>query len=147
MNFYSLSSSAIGLSLLLSASAQSTKNPDAVIAADKLLNRYIVEHNVSAATGMYAEDFVLTTSSGAVKKKENLLNEIALTDLAFEINETTDVTVRLLDNTAVFTGTLHQKGMYKQKPFDNKLLVTDTWVLTKGNWILLAGHATLINKT
>ena len=75
-----------------------------------------------------------------------MLNEIGLADLQFEINETTDVMVRVLDNTAVLTGTLHQKGLYKQKPFDHKLSVTDTWVLVNDTWKLFAGHATLIKE-
>jgi hypothetical protein len=118
-----------------------------VIAADAQLNQYIIEHKVSDAIAVYDENFILTTSSGAVKKKQDMLNEIGLPDLQFEINETVDVSVRILENTAVLTGTLHQKGLYKQQPFDNRLLVTDTWVLVNGNWKLLAGHATLIKKT
>jgi hypothetical protein len=118
-----------------------------VIQADKQLNHFIVEHNVDAAAEMYSDDFILTTSSGSVKKKSDILKEIGLTDLQFEINETTDVHVRLVGNTAVLTGTLHQKGVYKVKSFDNKLLVTDTWVLVSGRWKLLAGHATLIKTS
>jgi hypothetical protein len=117
-----------------------------VIQADKQLNQLIMDHNVKAASEYYMDDFVLTTSSGATKSKRDLLNEIGLTDLKFEINETTDVHVRLENNTAVLTGTLHQKGVYKDKTFDNKLLVTDTWVFVNGRWKLLAGHATLIKQ-
>jgi hypothetical protein len=118
-----------------------------VIEADKQLNRFILEHNVDAAAAVYSDDFVLTTSAGAVKKKQDMLNEIGLLDLQFEMNVTTDVQIRILGNTAVLTGTLHQKGLYKQKPFDAKLLVTDTWVLVDGRWKLLAGHATVIKPT
>ena len=127
--------------------SDSTDLKNDVIAADAQLNQYIVEHKVSSATMVYDENFVLTTSSGAVKSKQNMLNEIGLTDLQFEINETTDIKVRILESAAVLTGTLHQKGMYKQKSFDSKLLVTDTWVLVNGSWKLLAGHATLIKGT
>jgi hypothetical protein len=115
-----------------------------VTLADQQLNQFIVDHNVKAAADIYADDFVLTTSSGKVKKKQDMLNEIGLPDLQFEINETTDVKIRMIENTAVLTGTLQQKGVYKEKPFDNKLLVTDTWVNVKGQWKLLAGHATIL---
>ncbi len=115
-----------------------------VVNADKQLNQFIIEHKVDAAALVYTEAFVLTTSTGSIKKKQDMLNEIGLPDLQFEINETVNVSVRILENTAVLTGTLHQKGIYKQKPFDSKLLVTDTWVLVNGNWKLLAGHAALI---
>jgi hypothetical protein len=32
------------------------------------------------------------------------------------------------------------------KEFDVKIQVTDTWVLKKNEWILLAGHATVLPK-
>lgn len=115
-----------------------------VIAADKNLNALITRHQVAAAASVYADDFVLTTSSGKKKSKQDILNEIGLTDLTFEINETRDVQVRVLNETAILTGILHQKGTYQRKPFDNTLQVTDTWVLVDGNWKLFAGHATLL---
>ena len=118
----------------------------AVIAADKNLNELIVEHRVVAGADVYADDFVLTTSSGKRKTKQDILNEVGFEDLSFEINETTEVQVMILRETAVLTGILHQKGTYKQKSFDNKLYVTDTWVLVEGNWKLLAGHASLITQ-
>jgi hypothetical protein len=122
----------------------SVAQSDDVIKMDQLLNKYIVEHNVQAASTLYADDFILTTSSGAVKKKQDMLNEIGLPGLQFEINQTTNVQIRVIGNTAVLTGTLLQKGVYQEKPFDNKLLVTDTWVFVNGSWKLLAGHATLL---
>lgn len=118
-----------------------------IIEADRQLNRLIATHQVDAAAQFYVDDFVLTTSSGAVKKKKDMLDEIGLADLQFEINETTQVQVRLVENTAILTGTLHQKGMYKQKPFDHKLLVTDTWIWVQGRWKLLAGHATILTPS
>jgi hypothetical protein len=118
-----------------------------VIEADKQLNRFIVEHKVSAAAELYSDDFVLTTSTGVVKRKQDIVKEIGLPELQFEINETSNVHVRLVGNTAVLTGTLRQKGTYKEKSFDNELLVTDTWVFVNGRWKLLAGHATLIKTS
>jgi ketosteroid isomerase-like protein len=117
-----------------------------VIEIDKQLNRFIAERKIDAAAELYSDDFVLTTSSGTTKRKKDIVEEIGLPELLFEINETRNVQVRLVGNTAVLTGILHQKGTYKEKSFDNELLVTDTWVLVDGRWKLLAGHATLIKK-
>jgi hypothetical protein len=128
---------------LLSLNAQDFTS---VIDADTQLNQFIITHNVSAAAGIYLDDFVLTTSSGSSKSKQDMLGEIGLKDLIFEVNKTTDVTIRLYTNTAVLIGTLHQKGTYKNTPFDNKMLVTDTWLYIDGRWKLLAGHATVIKK-
>lgn len=131
--------------LLLAASSERFSDKDAVAETDKQLNLLIQQHDAQQAERLYADEFILTTSSGKVKLKKDMLGEIASPDLVLEINETTNVTVRILDNTAVLTGILHQKGRYKEKLFDVKLNVTDTWVKTTAGWKLLAGHATLLS--
>lgn len=103
-----------------------------------------MQHDAAKAASLYAEEFILTTSAGTVKLKKDMLVEIASSLLALEINETSNVTVRVLESTAVLTGVLHQKGIYKEKAFDVKLNVTDTWVKTTDGWKLLSGHATIL---
>jgi ketosteroid isomerase-like protein len=119
---------------------------EAVIARDKDLNRLILSHNAKEAANYYSDNFILTTSSGKFKLKQDMLSDINSSEVILEINETTDVKVRVAENTAVLTGILQQKGTYKGNSFDVKLYVTDTWVKIGSNWILLAGHATVVNK-
>lgn len=130
--------------LFLSASSNRFSDKEAVMETDRQLNLLITQHAHQQAERFYADEFILTTSSGHVKLKKDMLAEIASPDLSLEINETTNVIVRILENTAVLTGTLHQKGKYKDKLFDVKLTVTDTWVKTSVGWKLLAGHATVL---
>jgi len=118
-----------------------------IIKADSALNNYIKQNEAAKAEVFYAKDFILTTSSGKIKTKGDMLYEIGLTDLKLEINETENVKVNVLNFTAVLTGRLHQKGTYKGQAFDHFLLVTDTWVKTEMGWKLLAGHATLLPKS
>lgn len=122
-----------------------TSVEEEVIARDKELNQLISAHRAKDAALIYAEDFVLTTSSGKGKSKLDMLADISSPDLTLEINETTQVKVRVIENTAVLTGILQQKGTYKGNAFDVKLYVTDTWVKVNTHWLLLAGHATVIN--
>jgi ketosteroid isomerase-like protein len=61
-----------------------------------------------------------------------------------DINETSDVVVRVREDTAVLTGVLHQRGTFDGWPFDVRLRVTDTWVRTRGQWRILAGHASVL---
>lgn len=131
------------LFLLIHLPLKGTYTPDAVQVkkADMLLNELILKKDAKQAAHFYADDFVLTTSSGTMKYKQNMLDEIVSKDLMLEINETSNVEVRTQGSTAVLTGTLHQKGIYKGKPFDVWLRVTDTWIETKHGWKILAGHA------
>jgi len=117
-----------------------------VAQADAQLNESIRHNDPAEAAALYADEFVLTTSSGKAKIKSDMLGEIASPDLKLEVNETENVKVRVLNSTAVLTGKLHQKGSYKGQAFDLFVLVTDTWVKTETGWKLLAGHATLLPK-
>jgi ketosteroid isomerase-like protein len=133
------------ISILFSSPySEKVSDKETVMKADKELNLMIMQHDASKAATFYADEFVLTTSSGNVKLKKDMLADIASANLVLEINETTGVTVRVIENTAVLTGILHQKGIYNNKPFDVKLNVTDTWVKTGKHWKILAGHATLL---
>jgi ketosteroid isomerase-like protein len=135
------------LALILTAPAapaQDRIHETQIVQADAQLNESIKQHEAAKAAAFYAEDFVLTTSSGKQKVKSDMLGEIGSPDLHLEINETDSVSVRVLSSTAVLTGRLHQKGTYKGQAFDVFVLVTDTWVKTETGWKLLAGHATLL---
>jgi hypothetical protein len=117
---------------------------DAVAARDRELNAAIVRHDVGVAGTIYEDEFVLTTSSGKAKTRDDLLAEIARPGLAFEVNAMTDVVVRVRSGTAVLTGILHQRGSLDGKAFDVRLRVTDTWVRRRGTWRILAGHASVV---
>jgi ketosteroid isomerase-like protein len=116
-------------------------NEEEVIQMDKKLNKLIMENNSAEAADYYAEDFLLITSGGGAKSKKDVITEIGSPELKMITNETLKVKVRVHENTAVLTGVLIQKGSYKGKEFDVKLLVTDTWIKTGKGWKLLSGHA------
>jgi ketosteroid isomerase-like protein len=115
--------------------------------ADAMLNQLILKNQAREAATFYAHEFVLTTSSGSFKNKEDMIREIASPELVLETNATENVDVKVQGTTAVLTGVLHQKGSYKGKAFDAWLLVTDTWIRTVKGWQLLAGHASIRPKT
>jgi ketosteroid isomerase-like protein len=129
------------------AFAQNENEIQSVKQADERLNALIAKNNATEAGKVYAEDFVLTTSSGKRKMKQDILQEISSPELVMEINQTEEVEIRVVGTTAVLTGVLHQKGSYKGQQFDSWLRVTDTWVRTNEGWKILAGHAGLFPKT
>jgi ketosteroid isomerase-like protein len=119
---------------------------DEVKQADAALNQYILSGDVAAAELMYADQFILTTSSGKIKRKAEIVREIGSEFLQMQVNETTQVEVVIDGTTAILTGLLHQKGVIKGKPFDHFLLVTDTWIRTRKGWKILAGQANVFSK-
>lgn len=117
-------------SLLLHASAFAADPASEVAEADRKLNALISARDVKAATHVYRDEFVLTTAAGRQVSKSEILAQIGSSDLTFEINDTSEVKVRVVGETALLTGILHQKGVLKGKAFEARLLVTDTWVRT-----------------
>ncbi|UXI70386.1 nuclear transport factor 2 family protein [Tahibacter amnicola] len=129
------------LAVMASAPAFAGADEDAVKAADARLNALILQRDTEGARAMYADDFVLTTSSGKVKHKTDMVNEVAAPDVRMSVNQTSNIEVRVHGDTAVLTADLAQKGEYQGKSFDVVLDVTDTWIRVDGKWLLLAGHA------
>jgi hypothetical protein len=128
--------------------AQGAGRAEADVAAlDRHLNDLITGGASASAESFYAQDFVLTTSSGTRKTKPDMLREIGTAGLVLKINETRDVQVRVLDGTAVLTAILHQQGVFNGADFDVELWVTDTWVRGgEHGWRLLAGQATRMQR-
>lgn len=138
MNIKTILLAALSLGTIYSYAQNSE---DEVIQMDKRLNKLIKENNSTEASGYYTDDFLLVTSGGGAKSKKDVITEISSPELKMNTNETLKVKVRVHENTAVLTGVLIQKGSYKGKEFDVKLLVTDTWIKTTSGWKLLSGHA------
>jgi len=138
--------------LLVDLSVSLKPTPAAVVIkrADMELNRLTLNKNSERAAEYYANDFILTTSSGKTRYKQDIVTEIASQEISMIVNETTNVEIRIVGATAVLTGTLHQKGSYRGKFFDHWFVITDTWVETPSGWRILSGHASLkpsLNKS
>lgn len=124
-----------------SAISLDTDTVQEVKGADARLNKLIMQNLAVEAATLYTDDFLLITSGGKMVTKKEIVDQIASPELKLEVNETTEVRVRVHGTTAVLTGILLQKGSWKGKPFDVKLLVTDTWIKTDSGWQLLSGQA------
>jgi ketosteroid isomerase-like protein len=127
--------------------AQSIEDAAKIKQADAELNQHILESNVREAARYYAQDFMLITSSGIKKDRDAMIQEIGSPELVLEVNRTENVTVRVEGTTAVLTGVLRQKGIYKGKTFDALLKVTDTWIRTVDGWKIIAGHVIPVPKS
>lgn len=133
--------SLIVLLAMLAGSSLDQEGAQQVQDADARLNRLILQNQAFEAAPVYMDDFLLVTSGGKLVTKKEIVEQIASPELKLEVNEMTEVRVRVHGTTAVLTGILQQKGSYKGKQFDVKLRVTDTWIKTESGWRLLSGHA------
>ncbi len=111
---------------------------------DQEFNAAVKARDTATVDRVLLSDFLLITSAARIRTKDDILKEIVSPELTMEINRSTDVTVRVYGDTAVLTGSLHQKGMQKGQPFDARMRYTDTWVRVDGAWRQLSGHASKV---
>jgi ketosteroid isomerase-like protein len=108
---------------------------------ERELNQAIAQRDAQRVNDLLSDDWLLVTGSGRVKTKRDVLAEIARPDVEFQDNETRDVMVRIWGDTAVLTGTLHQRYKQDGKQQDVTLRYTDTWTRTGDSWRQVSGHA------
>jgi ketosteroid isomerase-like protein len=111
---------------------------------ERELNRAIAQRDSRRVDDLLSDDWVLVTGSGRMKTKQDVLAEISLPDLEFQDNDTRDVMVRVWGDTAVITGTLHQRYRLRGQQQDLTLRYTDTWTRAGDSWRQVSGHASLL---
>jgi ketosteroid isomerase-like protein len=109
---------------------------------ERELNRAIATRDVRRVTDLLADDWILVSGVGKVKTKADMLAEMAEPDLEFQEIDTRDVMVRVWGDTAVITGTLHQRYRLRGKQSEVTLRYSDTWARNGDSWRQVSGHST-----
>jgi uncharacterized protein (TIGR02246 family) len=113
-------------------------------ALDRAMQRAVVDRDAKTFAGFFTDDYVLVSSSGKIYKKADVVAEIVSPEVHYDVNESSDVSVRVQGDTGLVIASLHQKGTDHGKPFDNHLRYTDTWVRQKGVWRNISAHASVV---
>lgn len=117
-----------------------------VEAAISVYETALKNKDAEALAGILADNFILTTASGKILQKKDMLANLARQDTKYEAFETTGVELRILGNTAIETGKVRTKGTRAGKPFSETTLYTDVWVREKNQWKLLAEHSSFLGE-
>jgi uncharacterized protein (TIGR02246 family) len=115
-----------------------------LIALDRAMQRAVVDRDAKAFATFFTEDYVLVSTSGKLYKKADVVAEITSPDVHYDVNESSDVQVRVQGDTGLVIAALHQKGIDHGKPFDFHLRYTDTWVRQNGTWKNISAHASMV---
>jgi ketosteroid isomerase-like protein len=105
----------------------------------KVLDAY-KERQVDAFAALLDDDFVITFEDGSTYSKTGYLSYTANSSLQVELSEMSDTKVRLHGNTAVITGSYHERGKDGGQAFDYHDRFTDVWMKKDGRWRLVASH-------
>ena len=106
------------------------------------LNRAIVARDAHRVSDLLADDWVLVSGAGKMKTKEEILAELARPEVEFQELDARDVMVRVWGDTAVVTGTLHQRYRLRGQQTELTLRYTDTWTRSGDSWRQVSVHTT-----
>jgi ketosteroid isomerase-like protein len=133
------------LGLLAAMTARAADPAESVLRAlDARLQRAVLEQDTTTLDLLLSDDWVLIASSGRVVTRPAFLAMVSDPGSRLEVNESSQVTVRLHGSAAVVTAVLHERGSDQGKPHEAWLRYTDTWALEAGVWRYISGHASLI---
>lgn len=94
-----------------------------------------------------AEDYVLITPSGAVKRKGDIVRELSAPGMRMDPFETSEVQLRMYGDSAVVTGRMTQKFVVGGVRYTNDVRYTDVYVKRKGRWLLVSAHASTLARS
>ena len=98
----------------------------------------MTEKNVEFLDGVLADELTYGHSNGLIESREDHLRNITSGDITYLEMEPLEMDVRSFRRSAVITGLLRVKGLYRGKEFDIRLRYTDVYQKQKGRWRLVA---------
>lgn len=117
-----------------------------LIALEQSWNEAELRNDPMAVRLILAEDFVITQPDGSRMDKNQFLESVQDTSTHYDLLVSQDFQVRVFGQTAVVTGSYHEKGKTRGKAFDRWGRFTDTWIFVNNTWRCFASHDSLATK-
>ena len=125
----------------LLAVAQKLADPSAdIIALENAWTQAEVHNDADALDKLMDKTFVVTQPDGSMQTEAETIAYVRDKSNHWDIVVSENMKVHVYGDTAVVTGTYHEKGASAGKPFDNHGFFTDTWIRRSGKWRCIAGH-------
>jgi ketosteroid isomerase-like protein len=118
---------------------------DELIAADRAMQRAVVERDVTGFAAFLSDDYRLVDSRGRLQDKAAVLRDISDPAMRVLVYETQDHDVRIHGDAAVVIAVLQQRGIDHGVPYDKPVRFTDLWVRRGGRWVCVSGHASRLD--
>jgi ketosteroid isomerase-like protein len=128
------------------AAAPALDDHDELIRLDRAMQRAVVDRDPVAFASFLTDDYVLVVSTSRLVGKAEVVAEIDSPDGRMDVNDSTDLRIRVHGDTALVIADLHQIGRNRDTPFDYWVRYTDTWIRTADGWKCVSGHATRLAR-
>ena len=125
------------------------QKPDTSAKISSLENKWCdayKQRDVATMSSLLADDFIITVEDGNTYGKAGYIAHSGDASTQVEIAEMVEPKVRVRGNVAIVTGTYHEKGKTKGKPYEYRDRFTDTWINSDGKWLVLASHYSIPRK-
>jgi ketosteroid isomerase-like protein len=116
------------------------KSGNAIIALEKKWTQAYKRREIDILSSLLAEDFIITVEDGSTYGKEGYITHTADSSVHVQVAEMSELRVRMHGNTAVVTGSYHEKGQSKGKDYEYRDRLTDVWMNAGGKWQVVASH-------
>jgi len=139
---------AIILALLQSwgIAAQEPAAEQQIQEASKVYEQALTQKNEPLLKSILADNFVLTTASGKVLTKKDMMLNLTKEGTKYDKFESSDVRINVLNEVAIETGKVHTVGIRGGKKIAETTRYTDFWIKVQGKWLLLAEHSSFISN-
>ena len=125
-------------------SAQEPTAEQQIQEASKVYEQALTQKNEPLLKSILADNFILTTASGKVLTKKDMMLNLTKEGTKYDKFESSDVRINVLNEAAIETGKVHTVGIRGGKKIAETTRYSDFWVKVQGKWLLLAEHSSFI---
>jgi hypothetical protein len=133
--------------ILLQSSGLLAQQPTAeqqIQEASKVYEQALTQKNEPLLKSILADNFILTTASGKVLSKKDMMLNLTKEGTKYDKFESSEVRISVLNDAAIETGKVHTVGIRAGKKIAETTRYTDFWIKIQGKWLLLAEHSSFI---
>jgi hypothetical protein len=133
--------------ILLQSSGLLAQQPTAeqqIQEASKVYEQALTQKNEPLLKSILADNFILTTASGKVLSKKDMMLNLTKEGTKYDKFESSEVRISVLNDAAIETGKVHTVGIRDGKKIAETTRYTDFWIKIQGKWLLLAEHSSFI---
>ena len=149
-NYMTVKLKLLGIILLLLQSwglaAQLPTAEQQIQEASKVYEEALTQKNEPLLKSILADNFILTTASGKVLTKKDMMLNLTREGTKYDKFESSEVRISILNEAAIETGKVHTVGIRGGKKIAETTRYTDFWVKIQGKWLLLAEHSSFITN-
>ena len=98
------------------------------------------QRQIGTFASLLDQDLVITFEDGTTYGKIGYISYTSNPAVQVEVAEMSDLKIRMHGDTAILTGSYHERGPTKGQPYEYRDRFPDFWMKSRGQWRLVASH-------